>query len=755
MIFAHSRNEAGEIDPLDRHLVAVASQAAINATPFGGQDIAGWAGILHDVGKASTEWQRYLEACEREPDRRRPTVDHKGAGTLRSQEIFGPLAFLIQGHHGGLPGLGALLSKLKELEREPNAVLIREALARVEALGLFDSDMTPPLPPSLPDFVEASKCSLELWLRMCFSALVDADHSDTERHSSPEHAAYRGTSVDLSQLVRRLEESQQQLMERSTKAKAVGQSVVNAIRTEVYLACLKTASLPPGFFQLTVPTGGGKTRSSLAFAVKHALLHGMHRVIVAVPYLTITDQTAREYREIFGDERAVLEHHSGAGQKDSGVGEPTPAETWRRLASQDWDAPVVVTTTVQLFESLFGRSPSACRKLHRLAGSVLILDEAQTLPFNLREPIFDVLHELVAHYGASVVLCTATQPSLDLVTELVGDDAVREIAPDPPRLFRVLERVRYEWPAREGLWTWDQVATELRASEQGLAVVNTIGDALALLDVLDDPDAFHLSTLLCGAHRTDVLELIRRLLAAGNPCRVVSTQVVEAGVDLDFPLVLRALGPLDRIVQAAGRCNREGKLDRGRVVVFQPTEGKQPPGAYTTGTDVTQTLMDANELDLNDPSTFPHYFRRLAHLLPGDREQIQRSRAALEYEKVAKDFSMIEQDSVSVFVRYGGLTSRLDRHAQISSGIDHEWVSSSLLNELQRGVRGLARGGARDVLRRAQPYLVSVRRQRIEHYERSGQAVLLFGDLWEWRGRYDEVRGLSDGALDPALLVVG
>ncbi len=319
----------------------------------------------------------------------------------------------------------------------------------------------------------------------------------------------------------------------------------------------------------------------------HAIHHYLDQVIVAIPYTSIIEQTADVYRGIFGEEDGlVLEHHSAVVVDDQENSPVTAQQAWPRLASQNWDAPVVVTTTVQLFESLFANRPGRCRKLHNLARSVIVLDEVQTLPPDLLEPILDVLRQLVAHYGTTVVLSTATQPALDESPYLHGLPNVQEIIPTPERYFQKMQRVHYEVPAASQRWTWLEVAERLRSERQALAIVNTKGDAMALLDALGNQAALHLSTLMCGAHRRATLEEVRRRLKEGDPCLLVSTQVVEAGVDLDFPVVLRAVGPLDRIVQAAGRCNREGRLEAGQVIVFNPTEGGVPRGAYRAGYDL-------------------------------------------------------------------------------------------------------------------------------------------------------------------------
>jgi CRISPR-associated endonuclease/helicase Cas3 len=389
----------------------------------------------------------------------------------------------------------------------------------------------------------------------------------------------------------------------------------------------------------------------MAFALKHALVHGLDRVIVAIPYTSIIEQTADVYRNIFG-ETSVLEHHSAVITGHDGCDPLSYQDVWSRLASENWDAPIVVTTTVQLFESLFAHRPSACRKLHNIARSVLVLDEVQTLPPQLLTPILDVLQDLVEHYSVSVVLCTATQPALQDGPYLKGLSNIREIVPDPPRYFAALRRVHYTLPAADERWDWERVAVEMRNTAQCLAIVNTKPDALQLLDALNDSTALHRSTLLCGAHRRDVLHEIRRRLDIGEPCRLIATQVVEAGVDLDFPLVLRAIGPLDRIVQAAGRCNREGRLASGRVVVFWPAEGKVPPGAYRTGTDTAISLLSRPQVDLHDPTLYRTYFELLYQAVETDVKGIQNLRQALDYPEVAQRFRLIEDDTAAVVVRY-------------------------------------------------------------------------------------------------------
>jgi CRISPR-associated endonuclease/helicase Cas3 len=717
MPFAHSENQRGEKQDLGDHLAAVARLASEFAEKFGAADLGHWAGLWHDLGKFHPDFQAYLSnpVATRGPD-------HKGAGALLASRICDGLAFLIRGHHGGLPAVAELKAWLREKITTPRTT---EALAIARRSGL---QLDPEKPLGFPVFFQ-TPLNVEFFLRMLFSALVDADFLDTEHHFNPEKSTRRAKTVRMEDLWRIFEENQITLSGRRADR-------LNCIRHEVYVASVNAAEQPPGFFRLTVPTGGGKTRSALAFALKHTCRFGFERMVVGIPYTSIIEQTADEYRKIFGEE-AVLEHHSAVSPAEDPEN-PTPVEIWSRLASENWDAPIIVTTTVQLFESLFANRPAKCRKLHNLARSVLILDEVQTLPTRLLDPILDALRELVAHYQVSVLLCTATQPALDERAHLHGLPNVREIAPDPGRLFRDLQRVTYA--CLRNRLSWGEVAAEMRNQPQALAVLNTKKDAIALLDALGDPTALHLSTLLCGAHRRDVLDEVKRRLRNGEPCRLVSTQVVEAGVDLDFPVVLRAVGPLDRIVQAAGRCNREGRLDPGqaRVIVFDPSEGGSlPRGEYQTATDNTRVLLQSSGFDFHDPAGYETYFRQLYQLVDLDAAGIQAKRQRLNYPAVAENFCMINDDTVPVVVHYRG-------------PVGDKWRADELLSAL----RARPDQFNRQLLRQLQPYLVSVRAGLLPSLQANGLVTTLLPGLAEWQGQYDSIRGVTFLGPSPDLLVV-
>jgi CRISPR-associated endonuclease/helicase Cas3 len=720
MYYAHSCNDRKEMQGLQEHLVAVAEGAAGFAAQFGGSELAHWAGLWHDIGKFHPDFQAYLL----DPGSAARGPDHKAAGALAAQRAhLDALAFLIQGHHGGLTSVQQLKQWIRE-KTQTGAPEVAIEIARLELPGI-----EPGMPLTLPSGHD-SPLALDVFLRMLFSALVDADFLDTERHFNLARAELRESSPDLQPLFERLTASQ---------AAITGKlgDPVNQARNVVYEACIKAATQSPGFFRLTVPTGGGKTRSSLAFGLSHAIAHGLQRVITAIPYTSIIEQTADVYRHILGRE-AVLEHHSAVAGSDDPEA-PSLEEMRRRLAAENWDAPVVVTTTVQLFESLFARETSRCRKLHNIAGSVVILDEVQTLPVRLLDPILDMLRHLVARYQVSVLLCTATQPALDDSPYLKGLPEVREIAPEPGKLFASLQRVTYEFDGvRKGItMRWDEVAAEMRNAQQALAVVNTKKDALALLNAIGDEEALHLSTLMCGAHRRDTLAEIRIRLAEGRPCRLVSTQVVEAGVDLDFPLVLRALGPLDRIVQAAGRCNREGRLapHEARVVVFVPEEAAHlPPGEYESATRTTQMLLRVPGFDFHDPGQYRSYFERLYGAIDLDAREIQPCRARLDFEATSERFRLIEEDTVPLAVRYYGRDG-----------------GNRTVDELLARAASHPAAITRSLIRQLQPYLVSMRRKEAL---RSPLVREIQPGLYEWTGVYHTVCGVSSREVDPATLVI-
>ncbi|MGI8748652.1 MAG: CRISPR-associated endonuclease Cas3'', partial [Deinococcus sp.] len=543
-------------------------------------------GLLHDLGKYRDDFQMYRLNWHPHQEREDKTlgerpVPHSDAGAKLIQacldadrEAGNELPFVIANHHGRLRDVDALESRLDSTDlNEVGALLDRAKRDTPELADLLNSE--------LPDLtLEGTERAF--LIRFLLGALVDADRLDTEGHGSPSRArlrdAHRADQEEMGLLLARLEAEQY----RKATQDATDPQPINALRREMYASALEYASLEPGFFRLTMPTGGGKTLTSLAFALAHARQHGLRRVIYAVPFTNIIDQTARTFRAVLeqAGEFKVLEHHSNleVPERKEGQERQTSAPD---LATENWDAPVIVTTTVRLFqETLYGTRTAQLRRLHNVSGSVIVLDEAQSLPAHLLRPTLDALQFLVQYAGCSVVLCTATQPALD---ERLGFPAlanIRDLVPEAGHYFDALRRVDYEFRTAEPT-AWADLADELTTHDQVLCIVNTRQHAHDLYALLGEDDAnFHLSTSMCPAHRKRELETIRKRLKAGLPCRVVSTQLIEAGVDVDFPRVYRAMGPLEAIVQAAGRCNREGRLELGHVVVFVPENHKLPPGDY-------------------------------------------------------------------------------------------------------------------------------------------------------------------------------
>lgn len=742
--YAHTPVKAGPWHDLVSHLKQTASLAKQNADKFGAGELARLAGLWHDVGKFNPAFQKYLKDCH-EADLtgkqapRGGSVPHAVYGAVLAGESVQALAAIIHGHHAGLPNRAKYLDALKQddtlAKYEEILPVARDA---VEGLG-FDGDaralfVNPP----------RDEFQMEVLQRMLFSALVDADFLDTERHFDPNAEKIRGSGVSTQEMWEVLRKDQASLM----AGPRSGETTVNAVRREVYEYCVEAASSPQGVFRLGVPTGGGKTRSGLAFALRHAVEHDLDRVIVAVPYTSIIEQTADVYRSIFSTlgEGAVLEHHSairhGVDDEIDLQDDPEEAErleqsrTRARLATQNWDAPLVVTTTVQLFESLFANRTSRCRKLHNVANSVIVLDEVQTLPVGLLAPTVEMLKELARRYGVTVVLCTATQPALDERSRyLEGFEDVRDIVPRERAAehFRVLRRVEYYVPKDE--WSWQDVATRLADTSperQAMAVLNTRRDALALVDELEGEPVLHLSTLLCGAHRREVLAEVWRRLDADEPCLLVATQVVEAGVDFDFPWVFRAMGPLDRIVQAAGRCNREGSMDSpGRVVVFRPKEGGVPRGEYASGTAEAEMMLEGG-LDLHDPEVFREYFVRLYQDVSTDGQGIQKLRQEFDYPEVARRYRLISEQSVPVIVRYGG-----------------DWWEGGEMDLLAKRIRHAGLWSSDH--RKLQPYVVSMFEREFEK-KRDWTEEIAEG-VFLWQGGYDELRGIEETGSDPSDLM--
>lgn len=655
--YAHSLPDSpsNTWQPLDAHLRGVADLAAQFAAAFGAEDWGRAAGWFHDLGKYSAAFQRYLrqagmDDCHGEDSGER--TDHSTAGAqyaVTRQKVLGHLlAYALAGHHSGLLDAVAGSSQEKRLHKQ-----VEEWQHGLDELPELPFPRA--LPPCLSTVSMAERdFTFAFFVRMLFSCLTDADFLDTEAFMNPEQAVARPVWPD--DILARMEEA----LERHIANFGPPTTNVDRCRAEIHAACLGRAAETPGLFSFTVPTGGGKTLSSLAFALRHARLHGLRRVVYVIPFTSIIEQNAQVFREVFADlgTDLVLEHHSNF--------DPASETTANRLATENWDAPLVVTTSVQFFESLFANRTSRCRKLHNLARSVVILDEAQTLPVELLAPCLAALRELARGYGASLVLCTATQPAVKQREGFpIGfpADSLREIIPAPETFFHSLKRCAV---TNLGEQTDAEIAERMLAEKQVLGIVNTRRHARLLFDLLGkDEGNFHLSAQMCPAHRLAVLDHIRQRLKNKLPCRVVSTQLVEAGVDISFPVVIRSQAGIDSIAQAAGRCNRNGEIPGagGRVFVFKASEHIRRERFFADTANAGCQILALHDDPLS-LAAVENYFQLYYwdHSDRWDRKLILNHFSTkggrdlpclFDFKKCARDFQLIETTQKPVIIPWG------------------------------------------------------------------------------------------------------
>lgn len=704
--YAHSKEgrPVEEWQLLEDHLRGVAELASRFASEFQSADWAWNAGRLHDLGKADSAFQGYLrrENGLDDADYDAGNVNHSSAGTAYAEEKMGPcvgrvIAYLAAGHHAGLPdwytsetGHAALTKRLEEG---------RENLQRIqddagEIVGELRRTTRPPVFVKQGDF--------HLWVRMLYSCLVDADYLDTESFMQPHQVESRSGFETLAELKPIFDAFM------GNKAAKAEKTPVNTIRQEILAACRSAAQQDTGLYSLTVPTGGGKTLSGMAFALDHAVKHGKRRIIYVIPYTSIIEQTAQTLAGIFGSEN-VVEHHSNLDPE---------RETQRaKLAAENWDAPIIVTTNVQFFESLYAAKSGRCRKLHNIVNSVVILDEAQLLPPELLTPCVDVMNRLVRSYGVTMVLSTATQPALPKLTPPT------EIIPVALNLYDRLKRTEFNLPDLKTRIEWADLAERLQQHDQVLCVVNTRRDCYDLFRLMP-VGTIHLSALMCGEHRSSVIADIKQRLEEGRPIRVISTQLVEAGVDIDFPVVYRALAGLDSIAQAAGRCNREGRMEKGEIHVFVPPKSA-PLGLLRKGEDTTKELSSIEGFDLHQANIFARYFELFYSRVndTGGRfndwlVRDENPHLHFQFRTAAEKFSLIDDKAQrAVFVRYGDSPKWLDQLRAI--------------------------GPTRENMRRLQRYTVNLSLWVFNQAKADGLLEEVGKDFWCWIGNYDPVMGLD------------
>lgn len=645
------------------HQQGVAELAYKFAQNFGCGDIARVMGLLHDKGKEQAEWQRYIQGItgyNKEYTHVKQGPPHAYVGARIAQKQYPQLAPLIAqpiaGHHRGLYDY---YDYIEETKRDVP----------------HDVSWDASIPYSLPKFPKLERYDLHHLVRMLFSCLVDADSLDTEAFVNPEQSKLRGCHTSMEELLRKLEEHLQTLRAQSAD------SEVNRVRNYVQEQCVKESEGEVGFYSLTVPTGGGKTLASVLWALHHAVKNRLQRIIIAIPYTSIIVQTAATLKSIFGDEN-VLEHHSNTNPENIRDRE---LRERLELATENWDYPIIVTTNVQFFESLFSNKRSDCRKLHNIVKSVVILDEIQSLPLGFYKPIVHTLDTLKRVFGTSILFTTASQPILSgriLGTNpMASFDALQgvyEIIPKEVLLHEKLRRVNLAF--LDDPKSYDEIAKEVANHRQILCIVNTRRDAKEIFDRLPDEGIrLHLSRMMCPAHVAATIQQVKQALKdeSDNPIRVVATQLIEAGVDIDFPVVFRQEAGLDSILQAAGRCNREGK--RGVCTTYVFSLGKEhplPPG-HITQTNNARLGMGAG-YDWFSPEAMVCYFRQLhSRTTSFDTAQMQEMlyKSECEFEEAANQFRLIDDQTISVIVNWNG---SMDLYNQISS----QGPSYTLMKEL-------------------------------------------------------------------------
>jgi CRISPR-associated endonuclease/helicase Cas3 len=641
--YAHSTDsiETSDWQLLDTHLENVGKRAGRFADCFGGKDWAESIGKIHDLGKGSCSWQAYLRHVTGVVDEfikyydGHPTHAFTGAQLLYnlSKDTGKLLSYCIAGHHSGLPNWSDV-SKAALKDR------LSQKYPKVEF-----AHSIPEFPEECPLVFNQSRLGFQLqfFIRMLFSCLVDADFLDTEESIDINKAAWRGHYPSLKNIAQKFWHNFNSL--RNT---ADLNLFVNRQREDVLRDCLTAAEEKPGVFSLTVPTGGGKTLASLAFALNHAQKFDKQRIIYVIPFTSIIEQNAKVFRDMIGEE-AVLEHHCNFS---------VDAGDWRtKLASENWDAPVIVTTNVQFFDSFFANKPSKCRKLHNVANSIIIFDEVQAIPVENLKPCLEVIRELSLNYNVTSVLCTATQPAIHFSESFEsGLKDVKEIIQNIPDLFSKLKRTEETYI---GQFSEQELSSRLSEYQQVLCIVNTRQQALDIYNALPkSSENFHLSALMYPAHRSKIFEQIKCNLNSSNklPCRVISTQLIEAGVDIDFPCVFRSVAGIDSIAQAAGRCNRNGLHNLPQKVYIFDIPETPNNMFFRQAAQSAEKLFKRFDLKLTSPECVNEYFldffwKNEQHM---DRKEILEKcgmAQSLDVQfKEISEFKMIDSPTVPVVI---------------------------------------------------------------------------------------------------------
>lgn len=629
---AHSENSNGEEQSMKQHSEGVASLMKSFALASDFAEIYLYCGMLHDIGKYSEEFQKYIRLSgNKEPHAK------WGAYMARKSKLIN-IAFPVFGHHAGLPNRDAMFEILELCAKDANKW-------KNIQLSLEEDEAIIPLCDNSPFDQIGNTFQKELFIRFLYSALVDADSLDTERHFKKEQYDVRSSkTLDVDALLvaldKRLESFKQD-------------TPLNKLRTDVRLYAQSLANADQGCFSMTLPTGMGKTLTSLNWALHHAKAHpGIKRIVIVLPFISIIDQTANELKTIFKDFDVILEHHSNVIYEEANE-EETYCKDSKYLATENWDYPIVITTAVQFFESLFSNQRSKCRKLHNLQDSIIIFDEIQTLPVNLAECTMKMLNDMLHLCRCSFLFCTATQPDFQTRKDFNGIDHIMPLVKNPASIFASTKRVKYNAVDDYKPKSVESIADCVVEQKNSVLIVcNTKKKAMTLfecLEKLSDIPVLHLSTSMCQKHRMEVINKVRQMLKNGEKLILCSTQLIEAGVDIDFPVVFRELAPLESIIQSAGRCNREGMLDEGYVYLFQFEDQSQPSRQYETFAKYAQLCYQGNESRLAGADFYSEYYKKIISLYV-DKDLITSKRKELMFQDVASMYHIINTNTTTLYI---------------------------------------------------------------------------------------------------------
>lgn len=702
---AHPANQEGKRHSLLEHLTNVGELAAGFAAKFEASELGRWAGRWHDIGKFNERFQKYLSDGEGGGG-----PDHKAAGALLALEHFSPLAFVIYGHHGGLPSLQQLKPWLSHKQRCSS---VQESLRQAMAQG---ADLNPPAL-SAPSWLGgAGKEEAEFFLRMLFSALVDADFLDTEQHLCPENAAARRIPhPGMDELEKRFHHNFDRAIARRRRGACFA-------RRMVLTKCLNAAEQSPGIFNLPIGPSSDRSIYALGFAVHHCSFRAAERIIVVVPSTVLKERIVEIYgcltarQERLADQPDVLPL---VGCPDFGQFSSLRA----RLAAENWDSRLVVTTAAHFFESLLSNLPSRCRKLHNVCRSVVILEGFQAIPLGIIEPITHILNELVAHYGVTLVFADEHCPPTEKTRLGAKNIPITNII--APRFRSSFWQARIPFELDSKTTNWQLIADRMSKADQVLAVTNCKSDALRLIDALGSENTFHLSSLLCAAHRKYIISEIRNRLSCGLPCRVVGTPMAEDAFEGQFPLVFRLMAPLERLLLAAACCKRNRRSGEiGKLVILEPVDAREPAGAYSSATAVTRNLLRQSGTAIDNYDTFQIYCQTLFEEIEHDRKGLQGLRRAFDFPAVARQFRFLEGDADPLIVPYTPPGRKIA-------------PAKGLMSRLQEG------GPNKEILRLLTGYTVPVYRHTLERWANEDKAELIVAGLWAWKGPYDQLRGIG------------